>query len=213
MRILMTIEKDEATPMLRNVQRALSNPKALNRAAAEGVLPLVQGNFRAMAATNQNKFGVRSTFWNQMLSGTYAGADNESGYVAMPAPVALRYFGGTVVAKQSSLLAIPANAQAYGKSPRDFSDLRLQIMGRNKDGELAMALVQNQQQGIRYRKRKDGSTHVIQGAEKGGDVFFWLVPSATIQANKDVLPADDKMGQAAEQGVVDYINLLVRRSQ
>jgi len=210
-RFLFNVVKDDATPFSKRVQKGIANQSQLNKAASASMLPLVQRNLRAMSGMNHNLFGAPSTFWNLMLSGTYAGEDSDGGFVSMPRPVALRRFGGTIFPGEGKKrLAIPANAQAYGQSPRSFSDLRLVVFGGR--GGKTMALVQNQQQHIGYRHMKNGTIKVTHGAVKGGDVFFWLVESATIKADENVLPTDEELVGAVKQGVGDYITRLARRN-
>jgi hypothetical protein len=208
------IEKDTARPALRALRQGLANRVQLNRAAAEGMLPAVQLNLRHMADTNHNPFGVRSTFWNLMLSGTSAGTDDQGGYVAVPSPVGLRALGGTVVPKQSKYLAIPARAEAYGKSPKDFNDLTFILMPTGRFGQSA-ALVQTPlPDGTKTRGKKKidaQGRRSIAAREQGGMVFYWLVPRATIPANPDVLPTKEQLASAATQGVSSYIGAIVKR--
>jgi hypothetical protein len=216
MNIRIDVERDTATPMIRAAQNRLANKAQLNRAAAESMLPPVQASLRNMSETNHNAFGVRSSFWNQMLSGTYAGADDEGGFVSTPRPVALRYFGGTVYPAGATTLAIPVREEAYGKSPRDFSDLRLVKLGIGPSGGPILALVQTPLgAGLKTRgkKTKDAQGRKSIDARAEGDgVFFWLVPSATIRPDPNVLPPMEELGVAAERAVVDYIGLTNRRA-
>ena len=217
MRLAITIERDDARPTFRGISEGMSDKLRMNNAVANAALVPVQRNFRALSQTNRNSFGVRSSFWNRMNSATYADADDSAGYVRMPREVALRYFGGTVMPKKASLLAIPALAAAYGKSPRDFSDLRLAIFTKQGGGK-TFALVQNQSQAIRY-KRVKGRTKIARGPVSGtvaGSkekpiVFYWLVPSAAIAPNPEVLPSPEVLGAAVKQGVDGYLRLLARR--
>lgn len=199
--------QDTATIMINGVKTAVLDREKANRAAAEGALPVVQRNFQTLAGTNVNRFGVRGGFWNRMLAGTRAGGDAAAGFVAMPREVALRFFGGTVFPQKGKYLAIPARAEAYGKSPRVFNDLRF-IPFRSG----ARALVQREQTVLKFgRKRKDGSRKVS-GRQTGGGVFFWLVPSATIQANRDVIPTDEEMKAGALRGLATYAKTATRRA-
>lgn len=208
MNFRIDVEQDSATPMLHGMQKGLADRKKTNRAAVEAMLPLVQEHLLHMAQTNHNVFGVRSSFWNDMLSATHTSSDGDAGILSMPSAVHLRAEGGTVVPTEAENLAIPARTEAYGKSPRDFNDLRLIIFGSG-----TLALVQQDQQAIKYgRKHKDGSRTITPGEVKGGEIYFWLVPEATIEGDPDVLPTEEELGEAAEQGVVDYIGLLSRRA-
>jgi hypothetical protein len=208
MRAEIFIERDSATPTMRAVSEGLSDRTRLNHAAAEGAVVPIKRNFRKLAQTNHNKLGAPSSgFWQRMQQGTYTDADSTAGYIGMPREVALRYFGGTVVPKVAANLALPARTEAYNKSPRDFTDLRLVVFGAGG----AMALVQTNQQAISYRKTKKG-VKVVKGAVKGGLVFYWLAKSATIDPDPTVLPDEATLTGAANNSVSDYVDLLKRRA-
>jgi len=211
-RFLIDIEKDSTTPLIESVRTGLTDQRALNTAAANAMLPEVQKTLRNMSESNHNAFGVRDTFWNQMLSATYAGTDGDAGFVSTPRPVALRRFGGTVVPLEHEYMPIAARSEAYGKSPRDFPDLRLAFFGMGPKGP-KLGLVQADQQAVNYgRKHRDGTRTVSPGEVKGGMVFFWLVSEATIKPDANVLPTNEVLIGAAQQGVIDYIGLLTRRA-
>ena len=203
------IERNDLTPWREETARRLANRRQMNKEVADAMAAPIYANFDSLSASNQNAFGAPSTFWARMKVGTQPGADDESGWVGMPAPVALRYFGGTVVpGPGKKRLAIPANAEAYGKSPRDFSDLRLAFFGGGK-----LALVERQQQSVRYGgKRKDGSRAVIPGVEKGGDIYYWLVESATIAPDPAVLPTPEVLMSAGVDGLRGYLGHLERKA-
>ena len=157
MRLHFEIEHNSATPRLLSIQESLGRKIPLNRAIAEGASKAVLANFRELARTNHNKLGASPTlgFWQKMQFGTFADADQDYGYVRMPREVALRYFGGTVTPKMADYLAIPARTEAYNKSPRDFSDLRL-IFFTKPDGSKTMALAEIDQQALTWRKSRKG---------------------------------------------------------
>jgi hypothetical protein len=108
--------------------------------------------------------------------------------------------------KKSKLLAIPARAEAYGKSPRDFSHLRFAVLAGHP------ALVQNEHTKISWRKdRKTGKKRMVRGATVGSNddakapVFYFLAPKATIRKNPNVLPTRDEVLEAVTAGVNDYL--------
>jgi hypothetical protein len=119
-----------------------------------------------------------------MLASTKSGADSTGGFIRMPREVALRAFGGVIRAKKSKFLAIAARGESYGKSPRQFNDLRF-VPRRGRPGGM---LVQNDQtQLVRYSRGKSKG-QVKERREVGGLVMYWLVPQVTIQGSDAVLP-------------------------
>ncbi len=197
---------DRATPLLQELGGRLQDRRRMHKAIATAALPVVERKFVENSSTNRNRFGTRGGFWNRMLSGTYATGDDSSAIIRMPREVALRYFGGTVTPKASKNLAIPARAEAYGKSPRDFSDLRF-VMFRSG----AKALVQADQSKIGYRKGKRGQT-TVRGPERGGLVFYWLVTEATITGDRDLLPTPEELADAAIESLRNYLDFRNRTS-
>jgi hypothetical protein len=218
MRLILKVEYDEAAPQLEELRGALADRLGINRAIAARILVPVQLNFREMAMTNHNRFGARSSFWNLMLSGTYADANEQEAIVGMPAPVALRYFGGTVHPVQAHALAIPNRIEAYGKSPRDFPNLQV-IPFKRSDGSQILALVENLSQLVKILKSGRVRRGPVigfadkadaQGRATEDDVFFWLVPVATIAGNPAVLPTDEAILDAARGGFDSYISRFLR---
>lgn len=179
--------KDKAAPAVARLASKLGDRTSLHKAIAAGVLIPVQKQFRANAQTNKNKFGARSSFWNRMLSSTIAIGTGDAATVRMPPEMGLRVHGGTVKPKSAKMLAIPAVKEAYGKSPRDFDDLRWAPYGEG-------ALVQREQ----TRLTKSGGRTIV------GRVFFWLVKSATITGNRALIPSDATILEAVRAKIASY---------
>lgn len=192
--------RDSATPAVRQLIKDLGGER-MNRVIAESVLPVVQRHFQELAGSNKNKFGARSSFWQRMIAGTTAQSDAQTARVRMPREIALRFFGGTVTPKGGAKnLAIPARAEAYGKSPRDFNNLKFVMFASG-----AKALMST------GRQQRTDNRRSIGGAQDSALVFFWLTPSATIRPDPDVLPTDQTIVGAALNGVAGYVNLLQSR--
>lgn len=178
------------TVALQDIQKELDALKlrvkhgaALNAHVARRMLPRFQRHFRSNAARERNSFGARSTFWNRMLSGLRAQANDQAAMIVMPREVAQRFFGGTIRAKKSRFLAIPARREAYGKSPRQFDDLQFIV---TDNGPM---LVQRAASLIKAVRRK-GEVKIKQVGEQGGGVFFWLRRSVRQRPDRSLLPSD-----------------------
>jgi hypothetical protein len=192
---------DQATPRLRELYAALEDGREAHQYMADRATALVQRHFTALAGTNRNPYGARSTFWNRMVSGTAAQATGEAAFVRMPREIAQRYLGGPIEPKAGkTFLAIPARSEAHGKSPRQFDDLHFVPTGPEKG-----MLVQNEQTSIRIGKaRKDGSRGVKAGREMGGLVMYWMVKSVWQDGDENVLPENDAFAGAAKEGLAAY---------
>jgi hypothetical protein len=117
--------------------------------------------------------------------------------------IAQRFFGGTIQPVTAKFLAIPARTEAYGKSPREFDNLRAIIF---KSG--AGALVAREG-GATVIGTSGGRTN-ISGSEAG--VYFWLVKQVTQQPDPTVLPTEDEMLNAAMESAKSYIERIWSRS-
>lgn len=188
------IVTDHVSDALNALSERIGNRVAVNRAMADGARVLIQDHFIDQGGKNRNPYGKKPTFWAKMFRGTRSEADDNHGYVSMPREIALRFFGAIVRAFLSKFLAIPARAEAYGKSPREFFNLRFV-----KFASGARALVEAEATEI--RKAKKGFRP---GREAGGLVMFWLAESATIHKDPDVLPTEVQIAKSALAALTEY---------
>lgn len=139
-------------------------------------------------------FGVAPTgFYEQARRGVQQ-PTLEPGGVSVAvnkAGIAQRIFGGTITPIKAKALAIPARAEAYGKLPANFNNLRLVIFGGGK-----AALVERTATVVRGGARGAGAGR-SKGDQIGGSVYFWLVKSVHQEPDPSVLPDEEKMLDAA----------------
>lgn len=195
---MSTILIDNASHKFAELAGKAKNKRQIHAVMAAGALPVAQRHFQGKATTEKNPYGVRSSFWNRMLSGTKALATNEFGIVRMPPEVGGRYFGGTRTPKKAKYLTIPARAEAYGKSARDFNNLRFAVLPVG-----GPALVEAEATKIKRRKSK-GTTVVKQGEETGGAVFYWLKRKVTVSADRTVLPTEAEIKAGVDRALNTY---------
>ena len=147
---------------------------AEGKAVAAEVARLVQRHLRMLDDTRAHRYpegGRRSHFWRKAAQAVSFSADGGDITVTIAHQgVRLRYAGAPLGIRpvNAKALAIPAHGTAYGRSPREFSDLRLVVFkGKNK-----AALVRQPREG-----------------EKLGTVMFWLVRATKpIRPDPAVLP-------------------------
>ena len=207
--IEIQLPKELPTRRLRSLERLLSTPEKLHKAAASGVLPLVQGSFRRMAASNKNKFGVRGGFWNRMVSGTRTEATADSAKILMPREVGLRYHGGTITPKAAKYLTIPLRAEAYGKSPRQFKDIKFARIGGKLFAFTTDLTEASTRRPTGARKLRGASSNAV--GRRRITLLYLLASKATIAGDKNVLPTDEAILQGAARGVQTLINVTVNR--
>ncbi len=168
-----------------SAQQALSNAldqvkrrHALMADVGRRVVNELRKHFQELNAENPNKLGgTRTNFWNSIRNSvldTQATDDTATITIAHPA-ILQKLFGGTIHADQK-LLAIPAVPQAYGRSPRLFTDLKFTILGKSK------ALMQ------------------------GKTVFYWLKESVTQAAFPNTLPQSSEFSAWIEDTATKNLN-------
>lgn len=195
---------------LAGLQGKLANLADLNGRLAVRVRQMVQDNFRSREAepnkNNWRKTGYFLTLYNNTKIGA-VDKNHAEVVIADPDRSLARKLSanpGPITPKRGKYLAIPARAEAYGKTPRSFRDLRF-IPFRSG----AAALVQTDQQLVKFgRKRKDGSRKVTPGAVLGGGVFFWLVKSANPPPDPRALPPIDQVAEAIREEGQFYVEEL-----
>jgi len=151
----------------------------LSRAESVGigteVSRLVQRHFRQRDSLNPHTYpdgGRRSHFWGKAAQSVFFRAEPTAITVhTAQTGVRLRYQGapngiGPVRAKA---LAIPAHALSYGRTPSEFSDLKLVVFGNTNRAAL-----------------------VSRATKKGMTILFWLVKhTKPIAADPTVLPPEN----------------------
>jgi hypothetical protein len=187
-------------------------PASINRWAAGAVANTLRGHFRALAAERHGTAfpGVKpphNFYADAARATTWEADENRASVSVAHRGIRLRFEGGTVRPVNAKFLAIPARAEAYGRRPREFDDLK-PIFFKHSG-----ALVQTEQQQVRVRKRKSGaySFKIEPGGELGGGVMFWLVKSATHAADPTVLPTDEALHAAALDEVRRNIGFAIVR--
>jgi hypothetical protein len=200
---ILIATRNSATPFIETIGTKLRPGASLHRYIADEAMAEVQERFVSLAGSNRGTLG-HSGFWNRMLSGTTALADESAAIVRMPREVAQRFFGGTIrPSGGKNWLTLPMRSEAYNVSARTLNDLRFVPLG----GDRALLVQREQTQFKRVtRGKKKGEinpksrTHIA-----GGLAFYLLVKSVTQQGNRDVLPTDAVFAAAAKRGIQSYI--------
>lgn len=173
--------KDTATPALIALQKKLEN-QALHPVAGIAGVNVVRRHLLERNRSKPNKLGGRRTeFYRRAANATiYRSTGSDVQVVIAWTGIAYQYYGGTITAKKSKYLTIPARAQAHGKRAREFKDLHFQPIKKGKSGLLA---------------------------DSDGNVFFWLVKSVSKQADKSVLPPFATILQAVSKAISSHLSV------
>jgi hypothetical protein len=170
--------------------------------AARGIAGLVRQHLYDLDARGNRLGGPRTNFYKQAGDSIeVAPMGAGTGVTITKIGVAQRWLGGTIAAGRgissksggpTRYLAIPAVAEAHGKTPSQFEDL----VFIPRDADRAM-LVEKLQGGLK-------------GAAKKLKVMFWLVEKVTQSPDPTVMPSEEEMVGVAEQAAGSY---LARRLQ
>lgn len=185
---------------------AALNPRALADQLGAAGARLTKSHLLKLNQERPNALGGRRTnFYAQgARATTWSATDTGATVVVAAQGLAQRFHGGTINAKPGKALSIPADAEAHGRSPREFSDLRLVVFGATGRA----ALVTARSTAIRLGKR--GVKAVSSTFER---VLYWLVKSVTQRADPSVLPTAQEYSATATAHLSRYLSRLIARQR
>lgn len=195
--------KDLASPQIAKLAGALKSPRPLLAAAGKRVEVDLRAHFLRRNAQGNRQGWPRTNFWNRIRKSTALDHVNDQEAVVSVSDPAInqKLHGGTITPKRGKYLAIPARAEAYGHSPRDFDDLEFIPTARGG------MLVQRVQSLLRRGKKGFRS-----GGKPGGGTFFFLVKSVTQAADPEALPPREDLDAAVHAEVRAWISRRLSRS-
>ena len=180
---------DTATPALAEVMRSFTGqkPDLMSRIAA-GAEVLTRRHIAESAAPSRHRTAQRlgATPTGYLARRANAVESSHTGSTATvtlggEAEIFARAFGDvTVNARPGKSLAIPWRAEAYGRRPREFTDL---FPVKSKRGNAFLA-------------RRDGKTLQF---------VYLLKRSVLLPEDRGLLPSDEQYVQITEQAAVEFI--------
>lgn len=180
---------------------------------ARGATTFVQDHLRALDRSRANEMGGRrSHFYANAARGTTHQIEGSTILITVhQLGIRQRFYGGVIRPVNAKRLAIPADKSAYGRSPREFNDLKLGAF--RKGGRLIFALVVATTYAVRSKRAADGPTRTKRGPrnKRSGLVMFWLRDQVTQIGDSSVLPAREDIASAAVRAGDDYLLSLVQR--
>ena len=188
------IELDYQRGSLRAVADGLTRRKPLHAALGARVEGELREWFRLRDGEGNARGWPSQHFWDRIRKQTALGKVDEAGAEVVISDPAFnqKLHGGTIKPREGKYLALPAVAEAYGHSPREFG--LHPIFGR---GGVVRGLAENYATAVKFgRTRKDGTRKVTPGATTGGRVMYWLVESVTQEADERALPPEAELRAA-----------------
>lgn len=194
---------DKASPEVRAKISGFGRP--LNTVMGRAVSNCIRSNYVRWNSANPNKLGGERT----NLGAQFARATHPElladGFAVVTSHVAARQrlMGGTIRPVKAKMLAIPADAEAYGKRPREFNNLRFAVLG----GHPALVVAEATQ----VKSTKKGFKAVA--SSLGNKVMYWLANSINQVADPSVLPSEAEMVDAATSAALSTIDRTNSRNQ
>jgi len=174
---------------------SMLTPGQIAASVGEAETALFQNHFRN---NGENKKHWPTTgFWPRAAGATsWQATDGGVTISVNQTGVRQRYLGGPIQPKNGrKYLTIPACAEAYGKTARDFSNLK--PVPYISNGHLAFALVEAD---ATATKNKSAGRDFA-----GGGVYFWLVQSVYQAPDSTVLPDKSEIRQTASDAIQSLI--------
>jgi hypothetical protein len=210
--VQISTELDTATPELQHIQRQVS-PHRMAEEIGPRATRLVQRNFLKLGP---NKRDWPSThFWGRAAEAT--NWQEGFGFVMIninQIGVRQQLLGGDIKPVRAGALTIPAVAEAYGKTAREFNSLRFGFAFDAERNVMRPALVEAEASEVKIGKqKKDGSRSVKRtGARTGTKAIFWLAKGVKQFPHPTVLPSDEEFGVAMDQSMDALLRNPVRAS-
>lgn len=177
-----------------------SGKAKLTEAGAYSLYVAVMRHVHAYARTHHdsaNRLGAQPTghFEDAVDSISYGPDGNGAAAVTIPIPGFARVFGNlTITPKNAKALTIPINSISYGRRAGEVRHLGFTLFkfGKKEGG----------QDGVLYGYR-DGDDHI--------EPLYALKRRVTLRQDRSMLPSDEDMTKAAQDGMVEAIRA-ARRS-
>lgn len=162
--IRVSVTPDGNLAVIATEIRASLDSSKLLQAVGKAVQRKVQESIRSYGASHPNKLGGPSTGYYERAASktTLSVSANVATVNTSHIGIRLRIYGGEVVPKRGRYLAIPVDAQAHGRSPRDmnlvpviryFAGQRRMVALARQDGKRMFAM--------KERVRQIGDTRIV----------------------------------------------------
>lgn len=164
---------------------------SLNSVVGRSAANMVKDHLRDLDNKRANSLGgERSHFYAEAADATYFDTITDGVAVNIAKEgMAQRYYGGEITPVNSKALAIPARAEAHGRSPREPEIPDLNVM---------------------FFQGKKAIGALIDGND---DVWFWLCKSVTQEPDKSVLPEPDALLDQVQDDLEAYIEMRLEQAK
>jgi hypothetical protein len=187
---------DTMTPHYRRVLSTLTSTRPLMARLGKTAEVIIRNRFEDLNRRPNRRGWPKKNFWAQIKRSTgLTSVDERTATVAISDPrFALQYYGGTVSAKRSQMLAIPLHAEAYAAgSPREGRVPNLFVL-KSRSGRGAYLA--------------EAEAFANRGAVR---LWFALKRSVTVPRNPDAMPAESDIAAALNREASAYLDAQIKR--
>lgn len=193
----------DAQRMLEQLQAGMINAAEIHQDIATRAENLTRDYLISLAQTRHataDALGAAPTgHLERAAESVTSRSDDEAAVIGVTSPGITRAFRDiTINPVNSKYLTIAATAEAYGKRAGAFNDLRLAFF---KGGKLALVKADQS----RLSDRKASGYSIERNAGQKPPVYYWLVKSVHQEQDRTLLPSDELLKGAAEEGVRDWL--------
>jgi hypothetical protein len=184
---------DRATPVVVAIGKAV-NSAEMRHVIGGAVVRVFKRHLSAVNTARPNVLGGdRTNFYKTAGDGTHYDLLPDGVLISVGAGLPdgafrQRVLGGTIRAKRSKYLTIPARAEAHGHKASEFHDLVV-VFGR---GGQPVALARSVQTSLRVTGAATaavlGVSRLSRGEVTGGEIMFWLKKEVTQRGDPSVAP-------------------------
>jgi hypothetical protein len=183
-------------------------PAGLNERLGRAAGDHIKGHFLRLDNERANPMGgQRSHFYWEAAQTISSVATTDGAEVTInKLGLRQRWLGGTISAKNSHFLTIPARAESYGVPAREFPQKLRFIQFRSGTA----ALVIDDQNEPTDSVDNAGNVSVKRGTRNkrkktAGIVEYWLVPSVYQHPDASVLPTSGELSQVVAEAANEYL--------
>ncbi len=207
------IEVNTALPAELAAKAAQLQPATLHREIAAPMARFTKSHLLQLNQERPNLLGGRRTnFYAGAARATTWTADANTATITIEHQgFAQRLHGGTITPKKAKNLAIPANAEAYGRSPRES---RVPLIWALVGGRRPALVAREHFLRVATKGKRAGQEVAdYKGKATRGayTVMYWLVKSVTQRADPSVLPTEQEYAATATAHLSRYLDRLLAK--
>lgn len=206
--------RDQASDRLHQVAAGLLGDRTeLHATMAMGVEAAIIDHLRTGGYIGRtNALGAPSTgYWGHLANSVASTADQAGALVSIPhRGAALHYYGGIVKPTQKKALSIPADPSAHGVYARAYPQILAFIpRGARHDQHIVGFLVLGKKVTATRGRNKGQPVTRPMSREEGGKLIYVLRDQTTHQPDPGMLPAEERLRDAAAQAGRAYLDNLL----